>query len=294
MYNEIVFQDRWIFYKHLLCRVSNAAFTKFNNLEAYTLMYNFNGDREHIVEGNRYLIKPGDMLITKPNEAFTRFVSLHDDSECVVFIFMRSVIKQFDPKFSLLDKIDNREPGEANVLRFPGEMRTFMEFAIKNIDRNEDDYHKRILIYATLLQLLEVVAHTEAIRPDARPCEHRDILAYINQDISLQHTNQSLAKHFFMSESQFRRVFKQLTGSALTDYLNSKRVNCARQLIRTGTKAKAAAQTVGFNQYISFYNANKKIYVSTPGGEHPTDGNDPLLDNGVYGNTLDVQSYLSR
>ena len=261
MYSEIVFQDRWIFYKHLFCKNSSEAFTKFNNLEAYTLMYNFRGDKKHLIEGNRYLINPGDMLITKPNEAFTRFVSLHDDSEYGVFIFMRSVIK---------------------------------EFAIKSIDRNKDDYHKRLLIYATLLQLLEVIAHTEAIRIDPEPCEHREILAYINQDISLPHTNQSLAKHFFMSESQFRRVFKQITGSTLTDYLNTKRVNCARQLIRTGTKAKDAAQAVGFNQYISFYNANKKLYVSTPSGEHPTEGNDPLLDNGFYGNTLDVQSYLSR
>lgn len=294
MYSEIVFQDRWIFYKHLFCKNSSEAFTKFNNLEAYTLMYNFRGDKKHLVEGNRYLINPGDMLITKPNEAFTRFVSLHDDSEYGVFIFMRSVIKQFDPKYLLLDKLDNREPGEANVLRFPDEIRNYVEFAIKSIDRNKDDYHKRLLIYATLLQLLEVIAHTEAIRIDPKPCEHREILAYINQDISLPHTNQSLANHFFMSESQFRRVFKQITGSTLTDYLNTKRVNCARQLIRTGTKAKDAAQAVGFNQYISFYNANKKLYVSTPSGEHPTEGNDPLLDNGFYGNTLDVQSYLSR
>lgn len=59
MYSEIVFQDRWIFYKHLFCKNSSEAFTKFNNLEAYTLMYNFRGDKKHLVEGNRYLINPG-------------------------------------------------------------------------------------------------------------------------------------------------------------------------------------------------------------------------------------------
>ncbi len=104
-------------------------------------MYNFRGDKKHLVEGNRYLINPGDMLITKPNEAFTRFVSLHDDSEYGVFIFMRSVIKQFDPKYLLLDKLDNREPGRQCAPLSP--MNTdYVEFAIKTSTGNKDDYHK--------------------------------------------------------------------------------------------------------------------------------------------------------
>ena len=48
------------------------------------------------------------MLITKPNEAYTRFVTMHDDTEYAVFIFMPSVLKQWDPKYMLLDKLNNR------------------------------------------------------------------------------------------------------------------------------------------------------------------------------------------
>ena len=104
-------------------------------------MDNFRGDKKHLVEGNRYLINPGDMLITKPNEAFTRFVSLHDDSEYGVFIFMRSVIKQFDPKYLLLDKLDNREPGRQCAPLSPMRIR-IMWNCHQDIDRNKDDYHK--------------------------------------------------------------------------------------------------------------------------------------------------------
>lgn len=294
MYDDRIFQDRWIFYKHLTCKDSEVAFAKFNNLEAYTLTYNFSGNKEFLIEGNVYQLKPGEILITKPNEAYTRYVKQHDETEYAVFIFMQSVLKQFDPKFLLLDRLKNRELGEANVLLYPSEMRNYMKFVIKSIDRNDDEYHRRILIYSTLLQLLEAMSHKHVFQIAPKPCEHREILTYINQDISLPHTNESLARRFFMSESQFRRVFKQITGSTLTDYLTSKRVNLARHLIRMGMRAKDAARMAGFNQYISFYNAHIRFYASTPSAEHPTYANDPLLDNGFYGNTINVESYISR
>ncbi|WP_219838738.1 AraC family transcriptional regulator [Paenibacillus sp. R14(2021)] len=68
-----------------------------------------------------------------------------------------------------------------------------------------------------------------------------------------------------VSSAHFSRVFKQLTGMNLTDYVNAKRIIRAKELLRTtDDNIETIALICGFQGLPHFYEAFKKLAGMTP------------------------------
>lgn len=90
-------------------------------------------------------------------------------------------------------------------------------------------------------------------------------LNYINLHLDQQLSLKSLAAECFISPSYLSNLFKQETGSTLTDYINWQRVQrAAGRLIATNDSIAAIAGSVGFWDVNYFTKIFKKLMGVTP------------------------------
>ena len=90
------------------------------------------------------------------------------------------------------------------------------------------------------------------------------IVAYVNKHLFEELKVPALAEHFFLSTSQFSRVFKQATGAAPWDYIIKKRLTVAKEMMGRGVSAQEACERCGFLEYSSFFRAYKKYFGCSP------------------------------
>ncbi len=132
----------------------------------------------------------------------------------------------------------------------------------------EDDYGRRVKVLANLFKLLDGISSaylkrgiTEELSPRSLP---EQIVAYVNAHLSEELSVPALAELFFLSPSQFSRVFKQATGAAPWEYITIKRLTAAREKIRSGFSAQDAGESCGFKDYSAFYRSYVKYFGCSP------------------------------
>lgn len=91
-----------------------------------------------------------------------------------------------------------------------------------------------------------------------------EILAYINDHLSLPMTVQSLAERFYLSPSWLMHRFKEVTGCTLHQYILQKRLILAASLIREGVPVLKASSQSGFSDYSTFLRAFRSAYHVAP------------------------------
>ncbi|GIP29832.1 hypothetical protein J23TS9_49620 [Paenibacillus sp. J23TS9] len=90
---------------------------------------------------------------------------------------------------------------------------------------------------------------------------HRFIEEHLAQDISLV----TIADHVGLNPSYFSRLYKQLTGTGLSDYINEYRNLKAKEwLLNTPMKVNEIAAALGYNSALAFIRFFKKQNQETP------------------------------
>ncbi|GGH81370.1 AraC-like DNA-binding protein [Pullulanibacillus pueri] len=124
------------------------------------------------------------------------------------------------------------------------------------------------LLHLFLLSLNRMVAeiHKEPLPTvDKGPKWMRDILKYIEIHLIENLTLSELAKEACVSPEHFSRVFKQTTGMNVTDYMTTKKVIKAKELLlSTDDNVAVIAEESGFYSTPHFYRVFKKYVGETP------------------------------
>ncbi|MYL45162.1 response regulator [Virgibacillus halodenitrificans] len=95
--------------------------------------------------------------------------------------------------------------------------------------------------------------------------DFEDIIRFINQNYSEPISLADLANQLNMSNSYFSKLFKQHTGMNFVDYLTTKRIKAAKELLTSTTlKTYEIANTVGYVESRYFSQLFKKIVGCTP------------------------------
>ena len=91
-----------------------------------------------------------------------------------------------------------------------------------------------------------------------------EICAHPDRSLPISH----YARLCHMSETNFRRLFRQHTGISPIEYRNHVRLNMARAKLQSGEhNVFEAAQAVGFSNLSFFIRLYKKKFGHTPGRE---------------------------
>lgn len=233
------------------------------------IFYFVSGSAEYLVEGTRYPLEEGSVLIMRPSESHRTKILDSKKYERYAVNFSTSVMDEFDPGHRLLKSFFDRPLGRGNLF-LP------MEFDGENIRKIFVEMCEKCSRYETLLNtrthllwLLDRINRAWLRRGAKEYAPPQNIsermVLYVNFHLFEELSVPDLAEHFFLSTSQFSRVFKQATGAAPWEYITIKRLTAARERIRNGEAVQYAAKSCGFAEYSTFYRAYVKYFGCSPG-----------------------------
>lgn len=236
--------------------------------ESCEIFYFISGNAEYLVEGARYPLESGSVLIMRPSESHRAKILGGGKYERYAVNFSVSVIDNIDPEHRLLKAFFDRPLGRGNMF-LPTEFgdedvrKIFAEMC-----RKSKRYETQLNIKTHLFWLLDRInrAWLKRGRSDyALPQNISErIVLYVNYHLFEELSVPMLAKYFFLSPSQFSRIFKKATGAAPWEYITIKRLTAAREKIRGGEAVQYAAESCGFGDYSSFYRAYVKYFGRSP------------------------------
>ena len=232
----------------------------------YEFLYFISGDATYIVEDNLYKIHPGDILLTKPGELHTIFFQSEKPYER---IFMQ-IHPDFITEFDLFDKINSSPIGENN--RIPSDI--VQSFGLYDYFKKVEHYilnrvpESDAMIKSYFLQFLVAVNHAldNTVLPIKPTNNNRidDIIDYLTDNISADITLDFLAEKFFINKYYMCHTFKKQTGITIKEFMNTRKITKAKQVLSEGADIMGLCYECGFNDYSTFYKAFKKLTGKSP------------------------------
>ena len=132
---------------------------------------------------------------------------------------------------------------------------------IKREDLNSILERKNI----ALNMILKLNQRQEAREKHRRGSSIEKIITYMRENYKKELSVSECARRANLSETHFRRLFKQHTGRSPKEFLISLRISEAKELLSRGASIKETALLVGWEDEFYFMRIFKKINGISPG-----------------------------
>lgn len=231
----------------------------------------------YTVDGQRYLLKPGDTVIVGSRSVHCPEIEGSSVYErIIIYIDPEYLQRQSAPDCSLMDIFSGQY---GHVLR-PGDARSRKLFSLAadlEQELSAEGYGREILSGSALLRLLVQIGKYQRREdaPKAQPVNPENprvqaMLRYLDENLSEDLDIDALAETFYVSKYHMMRQFRQETGLTIYNYLTQRRLIHAREMIEGGSRATEACYRSGFRSYSSFTRAYAKLFGTTPTGRMDT------------------------
>lgn len=235
------------------------------------------GEVTYRIEGRSYRLRPYDVVLVRAG-------LMHRPEVAGMGTYERMII-YINPQFlqscsetdmlSLERCFDKAAEDDSYVFRIPAAIKSRLWQSIHNFEIAEkecgtekfaSEMYDRVRFIEMMIELNRSVLNGEAEYVSAEDGGRvSEILDYINAHLTEKLDVEKLASHFFMNRYYLMHVFRNETGGTLGNYISSKRLLMARNMIRSGTAATQACFECGFGNYSAFYRAYRKVYGASPG-----------------------------
>ncbi len=130
---------------------------------------------------------------------------------------------------------------------------------------NEKQIGYRDIMRGYVIELLVIICRLKLCVNSNKTQKMLEILAYINANYKRTVKIEELAEMVGYSNSHFRRVFKELTGKTLKQYIQLLRIEEAYRLLKDRENSvEQIASEVGYSDIKHFYSVFKKISGKLP------------------------------
>ncbi len=228
--------------------------------------------RYHI-EGKAYDLKSGDVVITNEKEIH-RPATVDDNIYDRKFIQFRPNI--FTPflshDYNPLSIFDNRKRGVGNLFSLSKTNDKKIENLFDEIENLSSNYSPKnqLLVKTKMLELfiiLEELYHKQYPKenpPKAIDLRITKIIDELDKSYKEPFSLDKLSERHFIDKFYLCRLFKKATGFTLLEYIQSKRIQHAKKLIRQGITITESSRLSGFDDYSNFYKIFKKMVKKSP------------------------------
>lgn len=221
-------------------RNANYTFPYKNGKEKYSLIFVENGEMNYYFTKTKILKKlnKGNILFIPKN---TPYIATYTTDNSIAKVLTFDIISD-----SLSD---------------------WMNSVIYKSDVNFSDIYKTIsgknanstiFLVSKIYELLYTMQKESIVIPN----KYKKIIPALNDIQKFYFENKKLSYYSdmcYMSESNFRKLFKEYTGKSLIEYRNIIRISEARKMIDSGEyTVQQAAHLTGFNNMSFFYEVYKK------------------------------------
>ena len=243
--------------------------------EFYKLLFFVSGKGGYFVEGKRYALTPGDIiLIGKQCVHRPEFESGIPCERIILYISPDFLLRESSSACQLADCFSKEYD---HVLRPNEKIRKTLFSIVSNMEQelSSKRYGKEIVSTGMLLNLLVEIArsifHKEVQKPAPMlPKSKRmlDIMHYLDAHLTEDINIDLLAEKFYISRFHMMRRFREETGTTIHAYISDHRLMLARDWIGQGIPATEVCFQCGFGSYSSFSRAYGKFFGTTPTGRN--------------------------
>ena len=228
----------------------------------HELYYLEKGKTKYFIGDEIFLLEPGDMVFIPAG------------------MFRKTDSGDFSGTSRLLFSFDDEFAGEKDVIeglkenkfiRMPRDKLYKLQSIFNQIDeeeRKKDAGYIRMqqLLFKQMLIIISRYCSSENKKPlDDTVSLVQGIAKYISENFSDDLSLDMLSKKFALSPSHLSRLFKNVTGVGLSEYINISRITAAeKMLVQTDMPVTHIATACGFNDSNYFAAVFKKLKGITP------------------------------
>lgn len=234
----------------------------------------------YYIEGKYYDLKPGDIIITNSQEVHRPTTTDNSPYDRLFTLFNPSAFLPYLEDYSIFSCFCNRKLGQNNRLDgdhlLSRQIKDIM-FKISELNKTKHPRNKiyqRVLAMEMFILLDELYAtqyksalSSDQMNVNTSESDHRieAILTYINHTYCEEFDLTTLAEKHFMDRYYLCHLFKNKTGFTVFEYLQTRRILKAKELILQGEKSLTEiSHFVGYEDYTNFYKTFKKLVQIAP------------------------------
>ena len=225
----------------------------FHYHEFCKLLLLISGRGGYVVDGQRYLLQPGDVVLIGSRCAHRP--ELEEDSayeRVIIYISPEFLQQASTADCDLMDLFSARH-GHVLRLKETERKKVFAMAAALEKELSGDDYGRELLSNMSLLRILVELGRQQRNKEtqSLQPVEPQDLrvlewMRYMDKHLAEDLDMDLLAEQFFISKYHMMRLFRAETGFTIHTYLMQRRLLAARQLIEKGMRATEACYRSGF------------------------------------------------
>ena len=246
----------------------------------FEITYVQEGQGNYSVNGQEYMMKPGDIIIFNNVEAHG-WKLMGEDMKLLVMIFSPEFVAEklsvFDSEYlkpfvergsNFKNRIGSEEPVSHEIRK--GIREIYAEW-----QQQKEGYP--LMIKANILRILTMLIHTyqdesksgEMLKEKKSAMKRLEqAISYIDHHYSEKITLDEVAAAAYMSSNYFSSYFRKVTGISFSEYVTRIRISHARELLRdTDKSVTEIAMECGFHNISNFYRLYKKQVGKPPRDE---------------------------
>ena len=224
-------------------------------IEFYILL---EGDVSFAIESSVYKMNSGDAVVIKPNEMHNCILNNNSPHKHICFWF------NCDNEFLFGDFLKH-EFGKNNLISPSEENKARLLSIYCELEIATGKNDKQRLLYLSL-EMLDIFRKSLSLEVASKPLPPllKEILADIDLNFREISSINEVAKRFFISQSTLIRIFKANLRTTPKQYIETKKLSCARRLLKNGASVNYACLQAGFTDCSNFIRLFKKQFSLTP------------------------------
>lgn len=263
---RIALNERYISFN----RISATSANYYHWHQCLEILFVMRGYGLVIVDNQQYTLRPGRMFIFPPFKLHKVFVeqgaanpyertTLHVEN-----VVLESTLQPFPTRQRIFHQLcDSQGPARVYDL---SEQAEHLDYLLESFHRLcQQNQHQLEDVAVLMLQLMSFMPQQDAPHPARVETTATKVMNWIEGNYDSKFSLERLALAIGLSRSYTSRVFSQETGGSIQEYLVTRRVKCACELLRNSElTVEQIGQRSGFSDTPYFITSFKKLMGQTP------------------------------
>jgi len=232
--------------------------------DVYEIYMFLDGKTDYLVEGNKYRLKKGDIMLMRKGELHINSVRGGSTYKRIYINFDITSLLAETNNLSLLNMFENRPLGEYNHYRAKDFPENHWQKLLQAICDASSKEEKLCYLLPLLNELSKCFSRMTQVSSGKEPNLVADICKYINSDLTGDLSLEQLSEKFYISKTHLNRLFHANVGTTVGQYIKLKRLFLAREYIQQGMHPTEVYSRCGFHDYTTFFRAFKKQFGKAP------------------------------
>jgi len=235
------------------------------------MVYFKSGEGVVKIEGKKYIIHEGDVLILNPNEIFRFNVNDKTYHERITLSLQAGIFDSFDrAENELFAPFYNRSKGIGNLIRKEQAVNFGIDRYFEEILENSKSHtpSSPLMAFCKIAELLSVISKNILPSDDESQFVFNpfigEVIDYINLHFKEDIDISSVAENFNIDKSYLSHLFKKHVGISLWTYTIYRRIQTFNRIITEMDSVEDACYEAGFKNYSNFFRLYKKHMNMTP------------------------------